>query len=93
MATIKISELQPESQFEKLSDADLQAINGGVSGGGSDFQFTTVGSAVTTGVTIGPGRIQNGTKSVATLNAGAGSPVVNASLVANAFSQSFPFPF
>ncbi|MFN6481040.1 hypothetical protein [Nostoc sp. DedQUE07] len=87
MAKIKISELQPESQFEKLSDADLRLVNGG----GSDFQFTTVGSAITTGVTIGPGRIENGTESVATLNAGAGSPVVNASLFANAFSRSRPF--
>ena len=88
MATIKISELQPESQFEKLSDADLQAINGGVSN--SSFQFTTVGSTTTSGVAIGGGTIVNGTNSTATLNTGVGSPTVTASLFAGAFSQSFP---
>ncbi|OYD92853.1 hypothetical protein CDG76_19210 [Nostoc sp. 'Peltigera membranacea cyanobiont' 210A] len=87
MATIKISELQPESQFEKLSDADLQAINGG----GNDFQFVITGSSAVTGVNASPtGRIQNGTNSFFTLNAGAGSPFVNASLTTNGFSQSFP---
>ncbi|MEH2128619.1 hypothetical protein [Nostoc sp.] len=86
MATIKISELQPTSQFEKVSDADLRLVNGG----GSDFQFTTVGSSISTGVTIGPGRIQNGTTSIASLNAGTGSPTVSASLIASGFSQSFP---
>ncbi|MEH2091556.1 hypothetical protein [Nostoc sp.] len=86
MATIKISELQPESQFEKLSDADLRLVNGG----GSDFQFTTIGSAISTGVTIGPGRIQNGTTSSASLNAGTASPTVTATLFAGGFSQSFP---
>ncbi|MCC5668241.1 hypothetical protein LC653_31360 [Nostoc sp. CHAB 5784] len=85
MATIKISELQPESQFEKLSDADLRLVNGGQA-----FQFTTVGSTLVTGVAIGGGRIENGTQSTASLNAGVGSPVVNASLFAGGFSRSFP---
>lgn len=86
MATIKISELHPTSKFEKVSDADLRLVNGG----GSDFQFTTVGSSISTGVTIGSGIIQNGTQSVASLTGGAGSPTVTASLFAGAFSQSFP---
>jgi hypothetical protein len=86
MAKIKIAELQPTSQFEKVSDADLRLVHGG----DSDFQFTTIGSSLSTGVTIGPGSIQNGTQSVASLNGGAGSPTVTASLIAGAFSRSFP---
>lgn len=85
MATIKISELQPESQFEKVSDADLQAVKGG-----QNFQIVTVGSSLSTGVTIGPGRIQNGTESVASLSGGVGSPTLTASLFTGSFSQSFP---
>ncbi|MDZ7969310.1 MAG: hypothetical protein RM368_30925 [Nostoc sp. DedSLP03] len=85
MAKIKISELQPESQFEKLSDADLRLVNGG-----DGFQFVTTGSALVTGVTIGPGRIQNATTSQAGLNAGAGSPFISAFANAGGFSQSFP---
>ncbi|MEH2233524.1 MAG: hypothetical protein V7K71_28450 [Nostoc sp.] len=87
MATIKISELQPESQFEKLSDADLRLVNGGSNG----FQFVITGSSAVTGVNATPtGRIENGTQSFFTLNAGAGSPFVNASLTTSGFSQSFP---
>ncbi|MEH1816276.1 MAG: hypothetical protein V7K26_31800 [Nostoc sp.] len=88
MATIKISELQPESQFENLSDADLRLVNGG---GSNDFQFVITGSSAVTGVNASPtGRIENGTQSFFTLNAGAGSPFVNASLTTSGFSQSFP---
>ncbi|MDZ8035753.1 hypothetical protein [Nostoc sp. DedSLP04] len=86
MATIKISELQPESQFEKLSDADLRLVNGG----NSEFQFVLVGTAATTGINIGPGRITNGTDSFFQLNGGVGSPRITASLSSGAFSNSSP---
>ncbi|MCC5608967.1 hypothetical protein LC612_19825 [Nostoc sp. CHAB 5834] len=82
MATIKISELQPESQFEKLSDADLRSVNGGQA-----FQFVTTGSTLVTGVTIGPGSIRNSTSSQAGLS---NSPVISAFVNVRGVSQSFP---
>jgi len=82
---IKISELHPKSQFEKLSDDDLQAINGG-----QGFQITTVGTVLVTGVNVGGGQIINGTESSSTFQAGLGSPRISARLFAGGFSQSFP---
>ncbi|MBN3941303.1 MAG: hypothetical protein V7L21_21855 [Nostoc sp.] len=88
MATIKISELQPESQFEKLSDADLRLVNGG--GSNSQFQVTTGGTSLATGVNAGGGRIQNDTQSFGTVQGGVGSPSFLITFNANAFSQSSP---
>ncbi|WP_104906553.1 hypothetical protein [Nostoc sp. 'Lobaria pulmonaria (5183) cyanobiont'] len=85
MATIKISEL-PESQLEKLSDADLRLVNGG----GSGFQISLGGTALSTGVNIGPGRIENATASTGSLQGGAGSPFIVATFATNAVSLSFP---
>ncbi|WP_375478850.1 hypothetical protein [uncultured Nostoc sp.] len=86
MATIKISELHPTSQFEKLSDADLQAVNGGQSAA----QITTGATALVTGVNVGGGRIQNGTQSFNTFQGSIESPNFSASAFAGGFSQSFP---
>ncbi|MEH2172252.1 hypothetical protein [Nostoc sp.] len=86
MATIKISELQPESQFEKLSDADLRLINGG----GNDFQVTTGGTSLATGINVGSGSITNDTRAIGTIQAGVGSPSFTITFNADAFSRSFP---
>ncbi|MEH2212401.1 hypothetical protein [Nostoc sp.] len=86
MATIKISELQPESQFEKLSDADLRLINGG----GSGFQVSTGGTSLATGVNVGSGSITNDTQAFGTIQGGVGSPSFTITFNADAFSRSFP---
>ncbi|BAZ26351.1 hypothetical protein NIES4073_72570 [Kalymmatonema gypsitolerans NIES-4073] len=86
MATIKISELQPTSQFEKVSDADLRLVNGGVD---PSFQLVVGGTSATTGAAAG-GRIENGTSSVFTLEGGLDSQDFKINVTAFAFSKSSP---
>jgi len=86
MATIKISELQPTSQFEKVSDADLRLVNGGVD---PSFQLILGGTAATTGAAIG-GTVTNGTSSVFTLNLPSTILPFSATATASAFSLSSP---
>jgi hypothetical protein len=85
MATIKISELQPTNQFEKVSDADLQAVNGGQA-----FQLVLGSTSATTGAAVGGGGISNSTNSFFGVNGGVGSPSFRAFATSNAFSSSFP---
>jgi hypothetical protein len=86
MATIKISELQPTSQFEKVSDADLRLVNGGVD---PSFQLVVGGTSATTGAAVG-GRIENGTSTDFILKGGVGNPNFSVDFLASAFSRSSP---
>ncbi|AUB44770.1 hypothetical protein COO91_11015 (plasmid) [Nostoc flagelliforme CCNUN1] len=86
MATIKISELQPKNQFEKVSDADLQAVNGGQA-----FQLVLGSTSATTGAAVGGGSVANSTNSFFNVNGGVGSPFFSASATSNALSSSSPF--
>jgi hypothetical protein len=88
MATIKISELQPKSQLEKVSDADLQAVNGGTTTPPS-FQLILGGTSATTGAAVG-GRVENGTNTVFTLNLEPSILPFSASVNARAFAFSSP---
>ncbi|MEH2286591.1 hypothetical protein [Nostoc sp.] len=82
---IKISEL-PESQFEKLSDADLRLVNGGA----SSSQFTTSGAAQAAGITVGSGSVYNATQSFGTFLGGSGSRFFSATYGTSALSGSSP---
>ncbi|MEH2044880.1 hypothetical protein [Nostoc sp.] len=85
MATIKISEL-PESQFEKLSDADLRLVNGGA----SSSQFTLSGAALAAGISVRSGSVYNATQSGGTFQGGSGSPFFSATYGTSALSGSSP---
>ena len=86
MATIKISELQPTNQIEKVSDADLQAVNGGQA-----FQLVLGSTSATTGAAVGGGRVSNFTNSFFSVNGAVGSPFFSASATSEAVSGSSPF--
>ncbi|MBW4669419.1 MAG: hypothetical protein KME60_18870 [Cyanomargarita calcarea GSE-NOS-MK-12-04C] len=88
MAKIKINELQPIALLEKVSDADLKAVNGG---DGLSFQLVVGGTSATTGAAAG-GRVFNGTNSQFFLNGGLpDTATFSVQVFASAFSQSSPF--
>jgi len=86
MAKIKINELQPTPLLEKVSDADLKAVNGGLS-----FQLVLGGTSATTGAAAG-GSVSNGTFSEFFLRGGLPDiATFSAGVSASAFSSSSPF--